>query len=122
MKNDYGNAQPRYLDGLLKKATTTFKSEASSWTACLKKSGNVALSCPTEWASDSDDMNCSAVWPAYDADASQNFADTYYTKNIELAERQVIKGGVRMAAWFDTFLADCSAIESAGGKTGWLLK
>jgi len=124
MKADYGDSQPRYLDALLKKAATTFKSQTATWTSCMNKSGNVALNCPIEWAGDSEEMNCSAVWPAYDQDATQNFADNYYTKNIELAERQVIKAGVRMAAWFDKFIGDGSnclkTVEAVGGKVGWL--
>jgi len=123
MKADFGNSQPRYLDSLLKQATTTFKSESAKWTSCLGKSGNVALSCPTEWAGDSDEMNCDTVWPAYEQDASQNFGEDYYSTNIGLAERQVIKAGVRMAAWFDKYLSDAcfsKASSAAGGKTGWL--
>jgi hypothetical protein len=122
MKANFGGSQPRYLDYLLKMATTT--REASKWSSCLLKSGNVALNCPVEWASDSDEMNCSAVWPAYEEDASQNFGEAYYTANIDVAERQVVKAGVRMAAWFDKYLSEsCTSTSrrpSAGGKVGWL--
>jgi hypothetical protein len=128
MKVNFGNSQPRYLDYLLKLATSD--KDASNWASCLSKSGNVALNCPIEWASDSDEMNCSAVWPAYESNASQDFGAAYYEKNIALAERQVAKAGVRMAAWFDKYLNDpsCSStsrprdgeVEVAGGKVGWL--
>jgi len=103
MKAEFGNAQPKYLDYLLRKAT---KSSGSQWTSCLKGSGDVALGCPTEWASDSNEMNCNAVWPDYEKNASQNFGEGYYKKNIELAEQQIVKAGVRMAAWFDKFVGE----------------
>jgi len=132
MKEDFGSSQAQYLDYLLKLATTD--KDASDWTSCMDASDDVALSCPTAWASDSDEMNCSAVWPAYDEDSSQNFGGEYYTNNIAVAERQVAKAGVRMAAWFDKFVgeANCLTDETdteesdteqafgAGGKTGWL--
>jgi len=128
MKADFENSQPQFLDALLKEATTTFKKESSEWTSCLRADGNVALDCPAEWASDSNEMNCSSVWPAYDEDSTQNFGEQYYEDNIGLAEKQIIKAGVRMAAWFDKFVgeASCGSEENteemvaAGGKVGWL--
>lgn len=120
MKLQFASSQPQYLDYLLKQTSTKFKSESATWTSCMSKSGDVSLGCPTEWASDSDEMNCSSVWPAYDQSASQDFGGAYYTKNIELAERQVIKAGVRMAAWFDKYLStDCALAVAAGGKVAW---
>lgn len=127
MKLQFGASQPRFLDHLLKEATTTFKADLTKWNSCLSKSGNVALACPSEWASDSGEMNCANVWPAYDKNPGQNFGEKYYTDNIDLAEKQVIKAGVRMAAWFDKFVgeANCGEEDStdamyAGGKVGWL--
>jgi len=103
MKTSFSNSQPKYLDFLLRKAT---KSSDAKWTSCLKGGANAALACPTEWASDSNEMNCNTVWPAYDNDSSQNFGETYYDENIEVAEQQIVKAGVRMAAWFDKFVGE----------------
>ena len=45
-----------------------------------------------EWANDSDALDCSIVWPGYDADPEQDFAGEYYQKAVPVIDLQLAKG------------------------------
>jgi len=69
------------------------------------------LECASRWAQDSDDLNCSTVWKHYDERPTDDFGGEYFDRNWRVVERQIIKAGVRMAAWLDHFVRDCGRKE-----------
>jgi len=109
ISTQYNNDQSAYLDHLYSVATSSdLASDVASWTACLSASSSSAMDCAMSWASDSDAINCQGVWGAYDSDPKQDFAGQYFDTMWPVLERQLIKAGVRMAAFFPQYLTQCN--------------
>jgi len=106
IKTTYGNSLPSMLDHLV--STAQSSSDAASWTACLNAAQSTPLACAVSWASDSDALDCSAVWGMYDDNPKQDFGKAYYDASWPVIEQQLMKAGVRLAAWFEANLRDCS--------------
>jgi hypothetical protein len=60
-----------------------------------------------EWAKDSDGLDCSAVWPEYDANPNQDFGKEYYDRVKNMIDVQLAKGGIRLATWLNALAEDC---------------
>jgi len=131
VKNDFGKSGPRYLDYLLTQAHTVYQAQQAEWTECLtvasmaKRPRNPpttgsgshsdgppviqgpAAECAVAWATDSDGINCQAVWPAYDQDPEQDFGADYYQNAYPVIEQQLVKAGVRMARLLEKYVQSC---------------
>lgn len=59
-------------------------------------SGNVTYVCPDDWITESNRINCDAVWK--DFTYGMEAGTTYYEANKEVVELQLLRAGARIAA------------------------
>jgi len=110
IKAAYHNSVPAMAEHLIQMASSAMDTnEASDWTACLQASAGTPMDCAISWTRDSDSLNCGMVWKLYDENPNQDFAGKYYDMAWPIIEKQLVKAGVRAAAWFDANLRSCNA-------------
>jgi len=113
----YGKSVPQYLDHLASVAKSSdLAADASSWTACLSAAKSTGLACAMSWAADSDAINCGVLWSAYDENPNQDFGGKYYEAVWPILEQQLLKAGVRMAAFFEHYATRCDDQSAASKK------
>ncbi|KAJ3250877.1 hypothetical protein HK103_003064, partial [Boothiomyces macroporosus] len=71
----------------------------------LTKVGNSAAA--VDWAIDANLFDCSKVWGPVDADPKQDFGGKYYQDVYSTAEKQIAKGGYRLAHLLNEIFQDC---------------
>ena len=62
---------------------------------------------PISWAQESNELDCSFVWPAFDKDPTQDLSLDYYQNAFPLVDRAISKAGYRMAAVMNKALENC---------------
>jgi len=115
LKNNFGGSYNRYLNYMLSQAYGKYRKQWKKWNACLNnddEGDDATLECAKSWAADSDALDCEVVWGDFDADRTQDLGKAYYQKVWPVAEQQLIKAGVRMAAWFNKYLKSCSTSDN----------
>eukprot|EP00158_Paraphelidium_tribonemae_P009399 Partr_v1_DN28855_c0_g1_i3_m33838 putative nuclease len=117
---DFDGDFKKYLEYLLAQIKSEWKAEVAVWnTACkaedkqpsfimqaisrfspmqdIFSAVNKKVICPETWALESNKVNCKTVWPGYDATEGELKQD-YYEEGIVAVEKQLAKGGLRLAA------------------------
>jgi len=111
LKTNFGGSFNRYLKYMLSQASGKYRKQWNKWNSCLNNnntgSPDTTLECAKSWAADSDALNCEVVWGDFDADRTQDLGKAYYQKVWPIAEQQLIKAGVRMAAWLNKYVKSC---------------
>ncbi|KAJ3316749.1 hypothetical protein HDV06_002902 [Boothiomyces sp. JEL0866] len=111
INTDFGGDYKKFQDYLVKKIDTdsfdekvaTFLSDKGIYD--LTKVGNSAMA--VDWAVDTNFYDCSKVWGPVDADRNQDFGGAYYQDVIGTVEKQIAKGGYRLANLLNKVLAQC---------------
>ncbi|KDQ19757.1 hypothetical protein BOTBODRAFT_152248 [Botryobasidium botryosum FD-172 SS1] len=90
-----------------------YASSLSSWISCTNPS--TAQSCAVSWATDGNALICTNVLKTNPA--GQELSGAYYNAAIPEVERQIAKGGVRLAAYLNTIATGKASIleEEDGG-------
>ncbi|RUP24107.1 S1/P1 nuclease [Jimgerdemannia flammicorona] len=120
LKNDFNDSFTAYGDFLVHQILKgAYAHHVPLWNSCLRKKSNHskhdnhrALRCAIMWAKDSDKLDCSVVWPAYDADPKADLGLDYYKNAIPVVDMQLAKAGARMAALLDKELKKCHKYHS----------
>ncbi|TPX69426.1 hypothetical protein SpCBS45565_g02401 [Spizellomyces sp. 'palustris'] len=93
--------------------------EKDTWLQCnptTSPSGNPDQ-CPLDWATDSNEFNCGAVWDkallaGTGTSTANDLAGEYYQKTYQIVRKQIAKGGYRLAKFMDIILAGQPASNS----------
>ncbi|KAI8913544.1 S1/P1 nuclease-domain-containing protein [Gorgonomyces haynaldii] len=98
----------------------SYASQASGWISSKKYNavsqyGNNAAS--LEYSADSDAIDCSYVYPAYNKNQGSDLSGNYYTGAIPYIDQQLAKGGYRLAYHLNQAFAGCSGITPTTTKT-----
>ncbi|KAH6562466.1 hypothetical protein BASA61_002317 [Batrachochytrium salamandrivorans] len=101
----YNGSSTQYADSLVQRIQTgDFKSKTPGWISVYpytaRNHNNNSLAA-IDWATDSDELDCSVVWPAYDADPTQDFGGAYFESILHIVDLQIAKAGFRLANWLD---------------------
>ncbi|KAL2916824.1 hypothetical protein HK105_203603 [Polyrhizophydium stewartii] len=111
IKNNFSNDKSSYASSIVSRIQTgTYKSAAPSWISkygVASKNSNGNSLAAIDWAVDADAFDCSVVWPAYDANPSQDFGSTYYSNSFATVDIQIAKAGYRLADWINKIGATC---------------
>lgn len=54
-----------------------------------------------KWTRDTQHMDCTMVWKAFDENPDQNFGDAYYEEQKHNVDLQLAKSGFRLGKWLD---------------------
>ncbi|KAJ1342784.1 hypothetical protein BSLG_002603 [Batrachochytrium salamandrivorans] len=112
MREDYGGSVQTYAKYLVDQIKSgKYKTASKSWVSkhtIKKRNSNGNSLAAVDWATDSDKLDCTAVWPAYDADPNQDFSGSYYTDSVPIIDIQIAKGGLRLADWISQIAASCA--------------
>ncbi|KAJ3309301.1 hypothetical protein HDV04_006243 [Boothiomyces sp. JEL0838] len=111
INNDFGGDLKKFQEYLVGKIdgdsfdekVSTFLSDKGIYD--LTKVGNSAMA--VDWAVDTNFYDCSKVWGPVDADVKQDFGGAYYESVIGTVEKQIAKGGYRLADLLNKALAHC---------------
>jgi len=107
---DFNNSTSSYLAYLVQQIHSMSQGMQDKWTQCLSsdrtRHGD-PLDCAIEWAKDSEPLNCDFVWKYYEENPTEDLGGRYYERMWPVVERQIIKGGLRMAKWLDYSVRDC---------------
>ncbi|KAL2917858.1 hypothetical protein HK105_202731 [Polyrhizophydium stewartii] len=111
ISDDFNGDQSSYASFLVQQIQSgSYKKQAAKWISRYGVADKSSLGnslAAIDWATDSDALDCSIVWPAYDADSSQDFAGDYYTNAVPTVDLQIAKGGYRLADWINKIGATC---------------
>ncbi|KAJ3252583.1 hypothetical protein HK103_001382 [Boothiomyces macroporosus] len=111
INNDFGGDYKKFQDYLVNKIDTdSFDEKVSTFLSDkgiydLTKVGNSAAA--VDWAIDANLFDCSKVWGPVDADPKQDFGGKYYQDVYSTAEKQIAKGGYRLAHLLNEIFQDC---------------
>jgi len=96
ISKNFKNDMVAYKNYLVSQIQTNWTKEVQTWTTC-KNSND--LSCPDEWGNDSAKIACQYVYQYNGANVKTgfSFSDSYWSANKLVEDKQLAKGGVRLA-------------------------
>ncbi|KAJ3269616.1 hypothetical protein HDV01_001177 [Terramyces sp. JEL0728] len=121
INNDFGGDYHKFRDYLVNKVDTdSFDEKVSTFLSDkgiydLTTVGNSAAA--VDWAVDSNLYDCSKVWGPVDENPKQDFGGDYYKSVISTVEKQLAKGGYRLAHLLNEVLGNCQVPGSSPSTT-----
>jgi len=96
-------SQPQlYLEYLINKMKNIPAQNISDWTNCSSSGESRFLACSKVWIQEDAKLDCDAVYidengQRITKDTGFNLGQTYYTTRMDIVERRLIQGGLRLA-------------------------
>jgi len=103
---DYSNSMHAFAQDLAKRVKQLPQQEVEEWKSCP----NGGVGCASHWAQESAHLACNVVYTGRDGKKVKSgfqYGDNDYTYMLPLLEKQLMRGGVRLAHLLDSKLAHC---------------
>jgi len=101
VSEDFGGDANKYVNYLVDKIRTDWKSLAATWQNCNSTDDSTVYSCPNEWANESAKLACEYAYTDQNGKEIPNgfkLGAPYYDFVKDIVDEQLAKGGVRLAA------------------------
>jgi hypothetical protein len=95
ISREFGGDKLKYGLYLVNKLKNEWASDAEKWKACESS----LITCPNEWATVSNQLNCDMVWVGFKR--RRELGEEYYKGSINTVDMIVAKAGLRIAHVLD---------------------
>merc|ERR1712070_1368776 len=103
---DFSNSMKAFAQDLAKRVKEMPQHEVEEWKSCP----NGGAGCASHWAQESAQLACNVVYTGRDGKKVKSgfqYGDNEYSYVLPLLEKQLMRGGVRLAHLLDSKLAHC---------------